>query len=164
MWLGLRGSWCFCLVYCIFCFSLVFSSYSPKSLCFTCYIGLYLLNSGRFHFVFLLSLFYLENRVCLSHGVQVAGAAWRVVTTIMTGVGDLMQRTGDDLIGRVLGGRAIERSGASYAVCIVHVEMRSVGFLVEPQNHGRRVVSGLASKPPGRILIGLGLKTNGDGL
>jgi hypothetical protein len=31
-------------VYCIFCLSLVFSSYSPKSLCFTCYIGLYLFN------------------------------------------------------------------------------------------------------------------------
>jgi hypothetical protein len=31
-------------VYCIFCFSLAFSSYSPKSLCFTCYTGLYLLN------------------------------------------------------------------------------------------------------------------------
>jgi hypothetical protein len=44
IWLGLRGSWCFCLVYCIFCFSLAFSSYSLKSLCFTCYTGLYLLN------------------------------------------------------------------------------------------------------------------------
>jgi hypothetical protein len=31
-------------VYCIFCFSLVFSSSSPKSLCFTCYTDLYLLN------------------------------------------------------------------------------------------------------------------------
>jgi hypothetical protein len=31
-------------VYCIFFFSHVFSSYSPKSLCFTCYTGLYLLN------------------------------------------------------------------------------------------------------------------------
>jgi hypothetical protein len=31
-------------VYYIFCFSLAFSSYSPKSLCFTCYTGLYLLN------------------------------------------------------------------------------------------------------------------------
>jgi hypothetical protein len=31
-------------VYYIFCFSLTFSSYSPKSLCFTCYISLYLLN------------------------------------------------------------------------------------------------------------------------
>jgi hypothetical protein len=44
IWLGLRESWCFCLVYCIFCFSLIFSSYSPKSLCFTYYTGLYLLN------------------------------------------------------------------------------------------------------------------------
>jgi hypothetical protein len=32
-----RGSWCFILYICIFYFSLAFSSYSPKSLCFTCY-------------------------------------------------------------------------------------------------------------------------------
>jgi hypothetical protein len=32
------------LVYCIFYFSLTFSSYSPKSLCFTWYTSLYLLN------------------------------------------------------------------------------------------------------------------------
>jgi hypothetical protein len=31
-------------VYCIFYFSLAFSSYSPKSLCFTCYTSLYLHN------------------------------------------------------------------------------------------------------------------------
>jgi hypothetical protein len=31
-------------VYYIFCFSFTFSSYSPKSLCFTCYTSLYLLN------------------------------------------------------------------------------------------------------------------------
>jgi hypothetical protein len=37
------------------------------------------------------------------------------------------------------------------AVCTVHVETRSVGFLVEPQNQGRRFVSGLASKPLGRF-------------
>jgi hypothetical protein len=30
---------------------------------------------------------------------------------IMAGVGDLMQRTGNDSIGRVLGGRMIGRSG-----------------------------------------------------
>jgi hypothetical protein len=35
------------------------------------------------------------------------------------------------------------------AVCTVHVEMRNTGFLVEPQNQGRRFVSGLASKPLG---------------
>jgi hypothetical protein len=31
-------------VYCILCFSLAFSLYSPKSHCFACYTGLYLLN------------------------------------------------------------------------------------------------------------------------
>jgi hypothetical protein len=72
-------------------------------------------NPGQFRFVFLLPLFCFENHVCLSHGVQVAGAAWRAVTRIMVGVGDLVQRTGDGHIGRVLGGQAIERSGG--AVC-----------------------------------------------
>jgi hypothetical protein len=42
--LGLRGSLCFILYTCIVCFYLAFSSYSTKSLCFTCYIDLYLLN------------------------------------------------------------------------------------------------------------------------
>jgi hypothetical protein len=46
------------------------------------------------------------------------------------------------------------------AVYTMHVEMRSVGFLVEPQNQGQRFVSGLAPKPLGRFLIGLGLKTD----
>jgi hypothetical protein len=36
-------------------------------------------------------------------------------------------------------------------VCTVHVETRSAGFLVEPQNQGRRFISGLASKPLGRF-------------
>jgi hypothetical protein len=64
-------------------------------------------------FVFLLSLFRLENHVCLSRGVQVAGAAWRAATRIVAGVGDLVQMTGDGRTGRVLGGRAIERSGGT---------------------------------------------------
>jgi hypothetical protein len=50
------------------------------------------------------------------------------------------------------------------AVCIVHVEMMSAGFLIEPQNQGRRFVSGLASKPLGWFLIGLNLKTDDNGL
>jgi hypothetical protein len=37
------------------------------------------------------------------------------------------------------------------AVRIVHVETRSMGLLVEPQNQGLRFVSGLASKPLGRF-------------
>jgi hypothetical protein len=41
---------------------------------------------------------------------------------------------------------------ASCAVYAWHVETRSVGFLVEPQNQGRRFVSGLASKSLGRFL------------
>ncbi len=75
---------------------------------------------------------------------------------------------------------------APCAVYTVHVETRSVCFLVEPQNQGRRFVSGLASKPLERfspvwpqnrwrqfLWFGLkiccdgfcwfGLKTNGDG-
>jgi hypothetical protein len=32
-------------------------------------------NPGQFHFIFLLSLLCLENHVCLSRGMQVAGAA-----------------------------------------------------------------------------------------
>jgi hypothetical protein len=71
-----------------------------------------------FRFVFLLSLFCSENRVCLSRGVQVAGAAWRAVTRIVVGLGDLVQRTGNGRTGQVLGGRAIERLGG--AVCGLH--------------------------------------------
>jgi hypothetical protein len=75
-------------------------------------------ESETVSFVFLLSLFHLENRVCLSCGVQVAGAACRAATRIVVGVGDLMQRTGDGRRSRVLGGRTIERSGG--AVCGLH--------------------------------------------
>jgi hypothetical protein len=75
-------------------------------------------NPGQFHFGFILPLFRLENHVCLSRGVQVVGAARRTSTRIMAGVGDLVQRTGDDRTGRVLGGRAIEKSGGT--VCGLH--------------------------------------------
>jgi hypothetical protein len=54
----------------------------------------------------------------LSRGVQVVGAAWRVATRVMAGVEDLVQRTRDGHTGRVLSGRAIERSGG--AVCGLH--------------------------------------------
>jgi hypothetical protein len=54
----------------------------------------------------------------------------------VAGLGDMLQRTGDGCTGRVLSGWAIERLGGT-----VHVEMRSAGFLVEPQNHGRRFIS-----------------------
>jgi hypothetical protein len=75
-------------------------------------------NLGQFCFVFLLSLFYLENCVCLSHGVQVTGAAWCAATRIMAVVEDLVQRTENCCTDRVLGGRAIKRSGGT--VCGLH--------------------------------------------
>jgi hypothetical protein len=76
-------------------------------------------NLGQFCFVFLLSLFRLENRVCLSRGVQVVGAAWHAATRTVARVGDLVQRTGNGRTGRVLGGRAVERSGG--VVCGLHL-------------------------------------------
>jgi hypothetical protein len=85
------------------------------------------LNPGWFHFVFLLSLFHLENHVYLSRGVQVASAAWHAAMRTMAGVGDLVQRTG--MVAKV--GRSRGRV-ASCAVCTWHVETRSTGFLVEP--------------------------------
>jgi hypothetical protein len=48
------------------------------------------------------------------------------------------------------------------AVCTMHVETRSTGFLVEPQNQGRRSVSGLASKPLGWFDSGLASKPLGQ--
>jgi hypothetical protein len=74
---------------------------------------------GMFCFCFSLPLVRSENRVCLSRGVQEAGATWRAATWIVARVGDLMQRTGDGRTGRVLGCRAVERSGG--AVCGLHL-------------------------------------------
>jgi hypothetical protein len=76
-------------------------------------------NPRYFHFVFLFSLFHLENRVYLSRGVQVAGAAWHAAMRTMARVGDLVQRTGDGRTGRVLSGQVVERSGG--AVCGLHL-------------------------------------------
>jgi hypothetical protein len=60
----------------------------------------------------------VENRVCLSRGVQVTGVTWRASMRIVVGIGDLVQRIGDGHTGRVLGGQAIESSGV--AVCGLH--------------------------------------------
>jgi hypothetical protein len=76
-------------------------------------------ESGTVSFCFSFIFVSLENRVCLSRGVQVAGAAWRAATRTVVGVGDLVQRIRDGRTGRVLGGRAVERSGG--AVCSLHL-------------------------------------------
>jgi hypothetical protein len=76
-------------------------------------------NPGLFCFVFLLHLFCLKNRVCLSRGVQVAGAVWLAATRTVTGVEDLVQRTEDGRTDRVLDSREVEISGG--AVCGLHL-------------------------------------------
>jgi hypothetical protein len=48
-----------------------------------------------------------------------AGAAWRAATRTVAGVGDLVQRIRDGHTDRVLGGRAVERSGD--IVCGLHL-------------------------------------------
>jgi hypothetical protein len=53
------------------------------------------LNPGQFCGSTILFLFRVENRVCLSCGVQVSGATWQTVTRIVAGVENLVQRTGD---------------------------------------------------------------------
>jgi hypothetical protein len=86
-------------------------------------------KSGIVSFCFSFILVSLENRVCLSRGVQVAGVIWRVTTRIVAGVGDLVQRIGDGRTGRVLGGQAVERSGG--VVCGLYRARRDekCGFL-----------------------------------
>jgi hypothetical protein len=61
-------------------------------------------------------------------------------------------------VARRSGGRVM-----LYAVCTMHEVMRSMSFLVEPQNQGRRFVSGLTSKLLERF-PGLGLKSGSSGL
>jgi hypothetical protein len=109
--------------------------------------------------VLTLSFVHLENRVCLSFGVQVAGAAWRVETRIVAGVRDLVQRIGEGRIGRVLGDRVIERLGD--AVCGLYCaqgdeERGFLGWASKPRSIvcqwigfkiTKTVFSGLASKP-----------------
>jgi hypothetical protein len=52
-------------------------------------------ESGTFRWLYYLYLVRVENHVCLSHGVQVVGAAWWTATRIVAGVGDLVWRTED---------------------------------------------------------------------
>jgi hypothetical protein len=95
----------------------------------------------------------LENCVCLSHGVQVAGAAWWAATRIVEGVGDLVQRTGDGHTSRVVGGRTIRRSGD--VVCGLHRARRyeERGFLGLASKPLGQFISSLASKPQERFSL-----------
>jgi hypothetical protein len=78
------------------------------------------------------------------NGVQRRGS-WQEYETWCKGLGMVAQ------VGYSVAVRSRGRV-ASCAVFPLHVETRSAGFLVEPENQGRRFVSGLASKPLGRFL------------
>jgi hypothetical protein len=120
-------------------------------------------------------LFHLEKHDCLSRDVYMTGAACRAVMRIEARVGDLVQRTENcqAQVGYSVTGRSRGRVTLC-AVCTVHKETRSMGFLVQPQNQGRRS-PGLTSKPVATVLVvwpqnhslgflGLGLKTGSCGL
>jgi hypothetical protein len=133
-------------------------------------------ESGTVSFCFSFIFISLENHICLSRGVQVAGAAWHAATRIVAGVGKLVQRTGDGRTGQVLSRQAIERSGG--ATCGLHrahgdeergflgwalksrstvcqwFDLKTTGTVSHwfgPQNRWWRFVSGLTSKPLGRF-------------
>jgi predicted DCC family thiol-disulfide oxidoreductase YuxK len=73
----------------------------------------------------------VENHVCLSRVVQMMGETWRAATTIMAVVGDLVHRTkdGQAQVRYSVAGRLRDRV-MWCAVCTVHKETRSAGFLV----------------------------------
>jgi hypothetical protein len=108
-------------------------------------------ESGRFRWFYSICS-CVENRICLSHGVQVTCATWWAVTRIVVGVGDLVQRTrdGQAQVGYSVAGRS-RGQVTLCAVYTVHKETRKADFLVWPQNQGWWFVSGLASKPLGRV-------------
>jgi hypothetical protein len=88
-------------------------------------------ESGKFSWFYLCYLSWLENHACLSHGVWMIGATLRAVMRIMSGVGDLVQRTGDDQaqVGYLEAG-GLRGRVTLCMVCTVHKETRSTSFLV----------------------------------
>jgi hypothetical protein len=104
-------------------------------------------KSGIFYLFYLYLLYHVENRDCLSHGVQVASAAWQTVMRIVTVLGDLVQRIRDGRTGRVLSGRTIKRSDD--AVCGLHCARRD-------KEHE---FLDWASKPRSTVCEWFGLKT-----
>jgi hypothetical protein len=84
-------------------------------------------------------LFRVEKHVCLSCDVYVIGAAWWTTMRIEVEVGDLVQRTGDGQAQ--VGYSVVRQSRGRVTLCTVftvHKETMSAGFLVQPQNQGRR--------------------------
>jgi hypothetical protein len=73
----------------------------------------------------------VENHICLSRGVQVAGVTWWTVTRIEAGVGDLVKRIGNDQAQvRNSVTRRLRGQVTLCAVYTVHEETRRACFLV----------------------------------
>jgi hypothetical protein len=72
---------------------------------------------ARFEFESWTVSFYFSF-IFVSFGESRLLVSWCVAMRTVAGVGDLVQRTGDGSTCRVLGGRAIERSGG--AMCDLH--------------------------------------------
>jgi hypothetical protein len=108
-------------------------------------------------------LFRLENRVCLSHGVHVASAAWHAAMRIVVGVGDLVQRIGD---GRT-GDREVGWHRVRSAPCTWRREHGFLGWALKPRSTvcewfglktTRTVFTGLTSKSVATVSSGLASK------
>jgi hypothetical protein len=99
-----------------------------------------------------LSLFCVENQVCLSRGVQVTGVTWRTVTRIMAGVGDLIQRIREDQ-AQVRYSVARRLRGWDDTVCGLH----------RAQVDEEHKFLGLASKSRSTACQWFGLKTTRTG-
>jgi hypothetical protein len=125
----------------------------------------------RDSFVFLLPLFRSKNRVCLSRGMQVVGVAWCAAMRTMAGVGDLVQRTEDGRTARILGSRAVKRSGRAVRGLHLAREDEERGFLgwaLKPRllvcewfdlKTTRTVFTSLTSKPVETVSPGLASKS-----
>jgi hypothetical protein len=90
--------------------------------------------------------------------MQVTSATWQAAMRIVAGVGDLMQRTGDGRIGRVLDSQTIERSGDS--MCGLHharveEEHEFLGLASKPR---AMVCQWFFLKPTGTVSLGLASK------
>jgi hypothetical protein len=83
----------------------------------------------------------MENRCCLSCGVQVIDATWQAAMRIMPRVGDLVQRTGDVQA-------LVVYSVADDVVCGLHHAQgdKEHGFLDLASKPRSTVYPGLASK------------------
>jgi hypothetical protein len=104
----------------------------------------------------------VENRICLTRGVQVAGAAWWAAMRIVVGLGDLVQRIRDGHTGRVPG--AEDRGWSPLlSMCGLHhaCEDTEYGFLCWASKPRSIVCQWFSLKTTGTVCQCFGLKATG---